>query len=129
MTPCDGNSAGCVIEPAAGRPVVHIPTQHQVVRASLTSSGWIGLVQRRRQFGALTVSTWKVVRLPKAIIVDGSVLGHLPALALKGGHFETRWSKVGRASTTATPANPKTWFSKWDRAQAVFNQILWRGGR
>ena len=129
MTPRDSNSAGCVTEPAAGRPVVHIPTQHRVVRASLTSSGWIGLVQRRRQFGTLTVSTWKVVRLPKAIIVDGSVLEHLPALALKGRHFETRCSKVGRASTAATPANPKTWFSKWDRAQAAFNQILWGGGR
>ncbi len=129
MTPRYGHSTRCLTGPNAGRPVVHISTQHQVVRASQTSSGWVGLIQRRRQFGAVTVSTWTLVRLPKAIIVDGSVLGHLPARALKGGHFETKWSKDGRASTTATPTTARKWFSRWDRAQAAFNQILWRGRR
>ena len=129
MTPRNGKSAGCVTEPSAGRPVVHIPTRHPFVRRSLTSSGWIGLVQRRRQFGAVTVSTWMVVRLPKAIDVDGSALGHAPALALADRRFQTRWSNAGRTSTTVTPANPEMWFSKWERAQAAFNQILWRGGQ
>lgn len=112
-----------------GRPVVRIPTRYRVLRATLTPCGWIGHVQRRRQLGTIVVFTWMVVRSPAPLIEDGRVLRRLPAIVFRGSHFETRRSKSGRTTTTATLADPKTWFSDYGRALAAFHRVVGRGGR
>ena len=112
-----------------GRSVVRIPTQYRVLRASPTPCGWIGLVQRRRQLGTVVVFTWMVVRAPAPLTEDGRVLRSLPAIVFRGGHFETKRSKSGWTTTTATLADPKTWFSKYGRALAAFHRVVRRGGR
>ena len=111
-----------------GRSVLPVKASYTVLSTRQTPRGWVAFVNRQRRYGGQVDDAYMVVRSPHPIVSNGTLLLRLPAVLHSTGCFEKRTMRFGRAIWTHM-ADPRTWFSDHDQAEAAFNHVVLRGWR